>query len=576
MNAIKSALRKILLVIISIVLISLIWGSWTIIKTKYDEYVHAGFSIPKLQDGERNVIDRKEFLVQEYSKLLERFGQASASELEQQIQIIDEKISKLDRFQLSAFERSKALMKGNWEVLQIDMELAVLQSAKEHLQKLHSNALKVQHREAETEKLARLRREYQEANEALVQKEKELEIFNEENYREIPGTGYGKTIVFIGTKEWKRQKELKKEYGDLLATKDRVADDLKSQEEAISNIIIEKIAQFKLPEAVSEKVLHPLKQQIDEFGTKRNSLFEHIPSPYLAAIPVAIGIVVISLLTPIFIKTFMFFVMAPWVSRRKPICLMPSTSGAIDCEGIGQINEHNRTSISAVSKEISVDANHEMLIHPEYLQGSSLHGRMDTKFLFNWSFPWASLLAGLVAMTRIRATEPETFVLSSTKDPLSEIGVIDIPEGSAIIFHPHNLVGIVQSVDNPVVITRRWQLHKLNAWLTLQLRYFVFHGPVKLIVKGCRGVRVERSGGGRSVNQAATMGFSANLEYSVARCEPFVSYLRGKQELFNNKFSGADGYYIYEEMPHHGTKSSLLFGRGLEGFLDVLLKIGGI
>jgi uncharacterized protein (AIM24 family) len=111
----------------------------------------------------------------------------------------------------------------------------------------------------------------------------------------------------------------------------------------------------------------------------------------------------------------------------------------------------------------------------------------------------------------------------------------------------------------------------------LQLRYLVFHGPCRLILKGCRGVRAETPdpGNPRIINQAATIGFSANLDYSNTRCETFVSYLRGKEDLFNDLFAGGPGRFVYEEMPG-GTRNPGLTGRGLEGFVDATLKVFGV
>jgi len=102
-----------------------------------------------------------------------------------------------------------------------------------------------------------------------------------------------------------------------------------------------------------------------------------------------------------------------------------------------------------------------------------------------------------------------------------------------------------------------------------------FHGPVDLIVQGCRGVRIEKADSGRSINQAATIGFSANLSYATRRCETFGAYFLGKQELLNDTFKGEHGFYVYEEMPHYGKKTGLT-GRGLEGLTDSLLKVLGI
>ncbi len=49
----------------------------------------------------------------------------------------------------------------------------------------------------------------------------------------------------------------------------------------------------------------------------------------------------------------------------------------------------------------------------------------------------------------------------------------------------------------------------------------------------------------------------------------------GKQELFNDSFAGGDGFYVYEEMPHGRAKTGI-FGRGIEGLTDSVLKVFGI
>lgn len=103
----------------------------------------------------------------------------------------------------------------------------------------------------------------------------------------------------------------------------------------------------------------------------------------------------------------------------------------------------------------------------------------------------------------------------------------------------------------------------------------MFHGPVTLIVKGCRGVRIERADEGCSINQAATIGFSANVGYASRCSETFFGYLSGKQPLLHDSFAGADGKYVYQEMPHAFGRVGMT-GRGLEGVTDALLKVFGI
>ena len=214
-----------------------------------------------------------------------------------------------------------------------------------------------------------------------------------------------------------------------------------------------------------------------------------------------------------------------------------------------------------------------MFVSPEYLQSTPWGATKDTRWLLNWSVPFASLLSGMFLLTRVRFAGTDPVVVSSTKDPLGEIGVLDLAEGAAFVCRPRALAGVIQHQSHPIRITRHWRFG-LQAWLTLQLRFLAFHGPGHLILKGCRGIRVERSAAGRVINQSATLGFSADVAYSNTRAETFMSYLTGKEELFNDLFTGEAGVYAYEETPAGGRAAGI--GRPLQGFGDALLKIFGV
>ena len=76
------------------------------------------------------------------------------------------------------------------------------------------------------------------------------------------------------------------------------------------------------------------------------------------------------------------------------------------------------------------------------------------------------------------------------------------------------------------------------------------------------------------INQAATLGFSANLDYANTRCETFVSFWTGKEDLFNDLFAGESGVYVYEEIPDLRRTTGI--GRHLEGFTDAVLNVFGV
>ena len=288
----------------------------------------------------------------------------------------------------------------------------------------------------------------------------------------------------------------------------------------------------------------------------------------------AFGILVAVTLVPVGIKAFWYWFVARLAEKRPPVRLQPGAVGMVVAgvsDGTGLVPARK---ISAVSQEIVLSAREELLVHPEYLQSSADQGHKRTQWLLSWKFWLTSIAAQMVALDRIRDADGETFVISSKNDAFAEVGVIDLPEGSAFVLQPRNLVGVVQSIERPIRISRRWNW-SLMAFITLQFRYLIFDGPGRLLVQGCRGVRVEQAGSGRSIDQAATFGFSANLDYSPRRSETFGAYLLGTRSLFNDRFAGGPGVYVYEEMPYFGRKSGLT-GRGFEGLTDGVLKVFGI
>jgi uncharacterized protein (AIM24 family)/uncharacterized membrane protein len=286
-------------------------------------------------------------------------------------------------------------------------------------------------------------------------------------------------------------------------------------------------------------------------------------------LPKALWILAGVMLAPVLIKASFYFVLAPLAQALRPIRILPDDRAPAIPPPLR----------SEVSLSIEVAPGEEILVHPDFVQSSSLPARKQTQWFLNARLPLSSLAAGLFALTRIRpeGAEPTRVVVSSQNDPLGEIGLIELPAGAAMVVQPRSLAGVVKPVGVPVRITRHWRLGSLHAWLTLQLRYLVFHGPCRLVLKGCRGVRAEQPEPGqpRLINQSATLGFSANLDYRNTRCETFVAYLRGKEDLFNDLFAGGPGWFVYEELPAGGRRTGLT-GRGLEGVADAVLKAFGI
>jgi hypothetical protein len=302
---------------------------------------------------------------------------------------------------------------------------------------------------------------------------------------------------------------------------------------------------------------------------KFKKIKEGIPGQVATVLPSALWFLLGMILAPIGFKTFAYYGVAPLATRLFDVRLHPSMSGELK---VLSPNNH--------LQRIVLKKGEEFLFDPALLRSAPDDAHKSTKYVIDWSMPFTSIAAGMYFLTRIESNREGTVtVYCDNIDGGNSIKmtVLEIPENSSLVLQPRCLAGIVQDTNHPIRITRHWRLGNLSSWLTLQLRYIVFHGPVKLVLKGNNGIEVDPSDAGTSLNQVATLGFSANLGYSVSRCETFYAYYSGKNALFNDRFSSGPGFYLHEVGLGQGSKRSWrLLTHPFEIMWEVLTKAMGI
>ncbi|MEY2882366.1 MAG: hypothetical protein RL490_90 [Pseudomonadota bacterium] len=270
------------------------------------------------------------------------------------------------------------------------------------------------------------------------------------------------------------------------------------------------------------------------------------------------------ILTPFAIRTVFYWVLAPLAMLQRPIQLLDNAAPI-----------PLPTERSAVSKVVSLQPGQELLVRQGFEQTVSLAGAKATQWLLDARHPISSLLSGLYFLTRIRGQPGDTVTVSATHDPFAEVALLTLPDGAAAVLQPRAIAGVVQPIATPLRITSHWRLGTLNAWLTWQLRFLVFHGPAEIILTGGRGVRIEPALAGRSIGQDQLIGFSAGIAYSTGRTETFVPYLFGREPLLKDRIAAGSGVLIAEEAPMAGRARKGI-RHGLEGATDALLKVFGV
>lgn len=218
-------------------------------------------------------------------------------------------------------------------------------------------------------------------------------------------------------------------------------------------------------------------------------------------------------------------------------------------------------------------AGEELLVRPSYLQTSGANSVATTRWLLDWRHPLTSFATGLAFLTRIRGTGEATTV-SAMRDPFAEVTIMTLPEGAACVLHPRALAAVAQPIVRPLRVETRWRLTSLHAWLTLQLRYVVFHGPARLVMAGERGIRVEQAGRGRVFAPDQLVGFSTDLGYAVTRTETFWPYFFGREPLLKDRVAAGEGVLIVEEAPLSARNGQVR--RGIEGMIDAGMRVFGM
>ena len=525
-----------------------------------------------LRDGQRELETHRQVVEQAASERINSIEKTSQDNLAAWIKAKEDEIREKRTAQqkqgglLSVFG-DQPVGKGFVESLKRELEIRVLEQELGYLKGLAAHWEAVRNREAAVAEVERLRDVHVSAYVKLKKVEEELSRLKQDSSMAESGCP--------GHRSMSAAKSLNKDYDEQFKRNLSAYEGYERQRRIMERTTVPKVPPFSIHKDSIDQLLTPLNERIKTLDALyQANWIRRILDPVKGELIAALLIVILITLMPTAIKAFLYFFVAPWAAGRPPIRLLPLAAENASSSSAEVTAGDGGAKASAVSLPIVLAETEELLIRPEYLQSTSLQARKSTKWFLNPSIPFASLASGMFLLTRVSPAGSEPVVISATRNPLMEVGIIDLPEGAAFACQARSLAGVIQRQGTPMRITRHWRLSSLQSWLTLQLRFLVFQGPGQLVLKGCRGIRVESAGRGRLINQAATLGFSANLDYANTRCETFMSYWAGKEDLFNDLFTGEAGVYVFEETPNAMRRAGI--GGSLQGFTDAILKMFGV
>lgn len=571
LSVLLQTIRRNVLLFLGIILI-LASGSW--LRDEWKSIQHIVAELPSLQRTLKETDEYQTTLVGNLTQQLRQLSDATLQQFDARIRFLDLEIRDLQQAQdkesiaTLVFDGARALPEQLARTAKRKIEIELRHQEREYLIALRGRAYALFNRQGAARKLEQLRLAHVKAYTALQSALQQQAAVGKLTRlcATIPRTRcHGKV------------EELDNEVRNLWA----------ANEKAHQDFLAQRAFADQLPHPAAAPVFHVNEQRLAAAGAElRERLVQaehlaaqnHIWRAFQAVrplMPIALGVLLGSWLVPLGIRALFYFVLAPAAEHLSPVVIgMPNGTGSFS--PVHALSpSHDGSLISAVSQRVKLDPHEEMLIRPDYCQSQPSGVTATTKVLFNWRHWLPSIASHMWMLKRLRTARPAEIVVSSTVDPLDEIALLEIASGQAFVLQARGLVGAVYKRGQQPRIRSHWRLATLHAWLTLQLRYLSFEGPATLIVKGCRGVRLEDATAGRTISQDATLGFSANTVYSTVRAEPFIPYLRGKQALLHDKFAGYDAYYLYEEIPRN-TRPGQQRRNPFEVLLDAGLKAFGI
>ena len=160
------------------------------------------------------------------------------------------------------------------------------------------------------------------------------------------------------------------------------------------------------------------------------------------------------------------------------------------------------------------------------------------------------MATGLWFLTRIRGEDDVTTV-SAVRDPFAEVTVLTLPEGAVRPPSARARRGRTP-IRQPLRIETRWRIRSLAAWLTMQLRYVVFHGPCAAGVEG--RARCARGAGRAGTNFRAGSARRFLDRFRRFRSRPLLAIFLGRTQLLKDRVADGVGVLIVEEAPMAGRR----------------------
>lgn len=348
----------------------------------------------------------------------------------------------------------------------------------------------------------------------------------------IPG-GYNK-------EDWYREKreaeEKKRKAEEAMAAAE---DKLATMNQQVANLRATILNRNELRDA--EKDAEREQQELDDRKQLISDLEEDIDSAWQEGKDLILTTIVIVLFGPFVWKLFCYWIIGGLATKLGYFHLR---------EGPAPLPIAARVGEGSPALKIPLKSDDTLVIKERFLQASKDDVAKKTQYVWNWHYPFLSIVAGLIFLTRVRTTRDSGGVtLSCDDDPAIEVIRVDLEEGEELVIRPGFLVGYLFTGE-PLQIRTRWNFG-LQSWMTLKFRSFLIEGEGAIFLAAGRGFSEEKIDSSLIVDRDIPVLWNPALGFRARRAETFWSYALDNNSLFDDEFKG-EGLVLCQQVRGFG------------------------
>lgn len=282
--------------------------------------------------------------------------------------------------------------------------------------------------------------------------------------------------------------------------------------------------------------------------------------------PRVLGVFVALVAAPYVYRAVLFWVVAPLVTRARPLTFRPERPPSEPCVAAAHASER--------TARVSIPVGRTLLVRPDHLRQVP-RGASRTRFFLPAEWPIQSWALGFFGWTEVGGASASGLevTLAASRDDAADTYIVrvNLQDHPGLVIHPGHVIAISDGLE----LFARWRF----AWHALamgKLRYIQLRGTGTVWFEGYGDVTGALAGPVESHQDAGSyLGWDSRLQLRMCRRETAYPYLLGQVHLFELGVRSDDEARLYVWQKADGSTGGTPLERTAGALFSAIGKLLG-